>query len=488
MTSTQDDRLDPALLRLVGVLLLGGLMGLLDGTIVNVGIDTLGRHFGTSLSTVGWVATGYLLAVTVAIPLSAWAVDRFGGRRMWLMGLSVFLVGSLASGLAPSIESLIVFRVIQGFGGGMLDPVMLTLLARAAGPARAGRVMGLMGVVIPLGPVLGPIIGGVIIQNLDWRWMFLVNLPIGVTALALSLRVVPADPPRAERGGNRLDIVGVALLCPAFATLVYALSQAGEGAGFGATRVVVALAAGAGLLVGYVVHALRARTTPLIDLRLFTSRAFSASVTVMAVTGVMLFSMLFLVPLYYQQVRDHGVLAAGLLLSPLGVGSFLAMPVAGRLSDRVGTRALVPAGAFLIALSVLAFTQAGVHSGEGGLAVCVFGTGLGLGFVGAPTMGSLYRTLPAASVPQGTSALYVLNQLGASLGIAVAALVLQSRVSDRASAEVAFQSAFWWVFAGALAVLVAGCFLPGRPAPLPAAALGQEVGGSGVRDPGVSHT
>ncbi|WP_043606285.1 DHA2 family efflux MFS transporter permease subunit [Candidatus Protofrankia datiscae] len=471
MVQEQGDRLDSALLRLIGVLLLGGLMGLLDGTIVNVGVDTLGRHFDTSLSTVGWVATGYLLAVTVAIPLSAWATDRFGSRRMWLAGLSVFLVGSLASGLAPSIETLIIFRVIQGFGGGMLDPIMLTLLARTAGPSRVGRVMGLMGVVIPLGPVLGPIVGGVIIQSLDWRWMFLVNLPIGLVALVLSLRVVPADPPRAGRAASRLDVVGVALLCPAFAILVYALSQAGEDAGFGATRVLVTLAIGGGLLVGYVVYALRVRGAALIDLRLFTNRGFSASVTVMAVTGVMLFSMLFLVPLYYQQVRDHGVLAAGLLLSPLGVGSFIAMPIAGRLSDRVGTRALVPAGAFAIALSVLVFTQAGLHTSEAGLAVSVFGTGLGLGFVGAPTMGALYRTLPAESVAQGTSALYVLNQLGASLGIAVVALILQSRAADGASVETAFHPAFWWVFAGSLAVLAAGWFLPGRPARLPAAVV-----------------
>ncbi|WP_242606799.1 MFS transporter [Protofrankia symbiont of Coriaria ruscifolia] len=431
MASTQDDLLDPALLRLIGVLLLGGLMGLLDGTIVNVGVDTLGEHFNTSLSTIGWVATGYLLAVTVAIPLSAWATDRFGSRRIWLTGLSVFLVGSLARERAGPLD-----REPDRLPG---DP---GLRGRHAGSDHA-HTAGARG---------GPGPGG------------------------------------AGDGASRLDVVGVALLCPAFAILIYALSQAGEDAGFGATRVLVTLLIGGGLLVGYIVYGLRARGAALIDLRLFTSRAFSASVTVMAVTGVMLFSMLFLVPLYYQQVREHGVLAAGLLLSPLGVGSFIAMPIAGRLSDRVGTRALVPAGAFVIALSALVFMQAGLHTSEAGLAVSVFGTGLGLGFVGAPTMGALYRTLPAESVPQGTSALYVLNQLGASLGIAVVALILQSRVSNGASPEAAFQSAFWWVFAGSLAVLVAGWFLPGRPAPLPAAGLGQEVAGSGVRDPGVSHT
>ncbi|CAO5173221.1 MFS transporter, DHA2 family, multidrug resistance protein [Frankia sp. AiPs1] len=466
MAQGQDDRLDPALLRLIGVLLLGGLMGLLDGTIVNVGIDTLGKHFDAPLSTVGWVATGYLLAVTVAIPLSGWAVDRFGTRRIWLSGLSLFLAGSLACGLAPSIGALVVFRVIQGFGGGMLDPVMLTLLARAAGPARVGRVMGLMGIVIPLGPVLGPIVGGVIIEHLSWRWMFLVNLPIGLTALAASLKVVPVDAPDPGQSTARLDTVGVSLLCPGFAVLVYALSQAGEH-GFGAVRVPVTLAIGGVLLLAYIGHALRVREAALIDLRLFASRGFSASVAVMAVTGVMLFSMLFVVPLYYQQLRGHDVLGAGLLLAPLGVGSFIAMPLAGRLSDRVGARVLAPGGAALIAVSALVFTRSGTDTSEALLGVAAFVTGLGLGFIGAPTMGALYRTLPPASVPQGTSALYVLNQLGASLGIAIVAFILQRGISGGVPSVHAFQSAFWWVLGGAIAVLLSGLFLPGRPQPAP---------------------
>ncbi|MDN3260675.1 DHA2 family efflux MFS transporter permease subunit [Streptomyces sp. CSDS2] len=461
--------MDPALLRLIIVLLMGGLMGLLDGTIVNVGIGTLGDHFDSSLSTVGWVATGYLLAVTLAIPFTAWAVDRFGSKKMWLIGLALFVFGSLASGLAWNIESLIVFRVIQGFGGGMLDPIMLSLLARVAGPERVGRVMGLMGIVIPLGPVLGPILGGLIIEGLDWRWMFLVNIPIGVLAFVLSLRIVPTDPPKSERSTSPLDFVGLALLGPAFAVLTFALSRAGEDAGFGSAPVIAALALGAVLLIGYGVHAVRVGAKALISLGLFRSRSFSASVTVMGLTGVMLFSMLFLVPLYQQQVRGHGVLAAGLLLAPLGVGSFLAMPVAGRLSDKVGARRLAPFGALVITLSSLAYTQAGADTSEVLLGVCAFTTGVGLGFIGAPTMGSLYRTLPGESVAQGTSALYIINQLGASLGIAVVALLLQRQADSGHSPVESFQTTSWWVFGAALAVLIAGWFLPGKPEPAAAA-------------------
>ncbi|PPK66174.1 DHA2 family efflux MFS transporter permease subunit [Actinokineospora auranticolor] len=474
--STQEDRLDPGLRKLLGVVLLGGLMGLVDSTIVNVGMDTLAGRFDSSLATVGWVATGYLLAVTAAIPLTAWAVDRFGARRMWLVGLAVFTGFSLASGLAWDVPSLITFRVLQGFGGGMLDPIMLTLLARAAGQARVGRVMGLMGIVIPLGPVLGPILGGLIIDGLDWRWMFLINVPIGVLAFLLSLPVVPTDP--VERGGARLDILGLALLTPGFGALVFALSRASEGTGIGSTPVVVALALGVLLLLGYGAHALRAGRDALIDLALFRSRSFAAAVTVMGLTGVMLFSSLFLVPLYYQLARDFDVLRAGLLLAPLGVGSFVGMPIAGRLSDKVGTRALVPAGAAVIAVSTLVLTQVDAGSSLVLLAACALLTGLGLGFVGAPTMGSLYRTLPAESISQGTSALYIVNQLGASAGIAVSAMLLQGGASGAKPTAEDFHGPFWWVFAAALGVLLSGLLLPGKPpaAPTPSAAAAEPDG------------
>ncbi|MCM3925876.1 MFS transporter, partial [Frankia sp. AiPs1] len=223
-----EGRLDPALRRLIAVVLLGGIMGILDGSMVAVGVDTLAARFHAALSTIGWVSTGYLLALTVAIPVTTWAVDRFGARRLWLVGLVAFLVASGASGLAWNVSSLIVFRVLQGLAAGILDPLVLTLLARAAGSRRAGRVMGLMGMVLSAGPVLGLIVGGAVLAHFSWRWMFLINLPIGVAALIGALRVIPRDAPTGgapvsggsagggsagggsagEVPGTRLDVLG----------------------------------------------------------------------------------------------------------------------------------------------------------------------------------------------------------------------------------------------------------------------------------------
>ncbi|MEU6780627.1 DHA2 family efflux MFS transporter permease subunit [Nonomuraea angiospora] len=457
-SNSPDDRLDARLLGMIGVILLGGLLGILNSTMAAVAIDTLAATFDTSLSTIGWTSTGFLLAVTATIPFTTWAVDRFGGKRLWLAGLALFLAGSLGAGVAWNVGALIVFRVVQGFGAGLLDPLVLILLARAAGPRRAGRVMGLMGVVLSLGPVLGPIAGGAVLAGLSWRWMFLLSVPVGLAALLLALRVIPADEP-PEGSPARLDVVGLALLGPGFAAVVLALSQTAEQGAFTAWQALLPLGAGLALLLAYAVHALRRRTSPLIDLRLFTKRGFTASVAIMGLGGLALFAALFALPLYYQQAHGHGVLAAGLLMAPLGLGGALAMPLAGRLSDRIGARGLATGGALLAGLSALAFTRIGANTPEIWPALAAFTIGLGSGCFSAPTMGSLYRALPPSMVAQGSSVLYMLNQLGAALGVAVVTLILQT------SGDVitGFHGIFWLVVAVIVIILAAVPLLPSRP-------------------------
>ncbi|MFI6521731.1 DHA2 family efflux MFS transporter permease subunit [Spirillospora sp. NPDC050679] len=467
MSSISKDRLPPHLRALIAVVLLGGLLGILNSTMAAVATGTLAAEFRTSLGTVGWASTGFLLAVTVTIPFTTWAVDRFGGRRLWLLGLVVFTAGALAAGLAWDAGSLIAFRTLQGVGAGLLDPLVLILLARAAGPARAGRVMGLMGVVLSLGPVLGPVAGGAVLDALSWRWMFLLSVPAGLLALLLALRVLPDD--AGEAGARtRLDVLGLTLLAPGFAAVVLALSQAGGHAAFTVWQVLLPLATGAALLAGYTAHALRTRrTAPLIDVRLFAGRGFTASVTIMGLGGLANFAALFALPLYYQQAGGHGVLAAGLLMAPLGLGGAIAMPVAGRLSDRIGARGLAAAGAVLALLSALAFTRFGAGTAEAWPVLAALVLGLGMGCFSAPTMGSLYRTLPGPMVAQGSSVLYMLNQLGAALGVALVALILQWSGDTVAG----FRGVFGFAAAMLAVVLAAVPLLPGRSAAPPAPAV-----------------
>ena len=237
------------------------------------------------------------------IPLTGWSMERFGGRFMWMLSVFLFLVGSVLCGLAWNIESLILFRVLQGFGGGMIMPVGQAILAQAAGPERMGRIMAVIGVPTLLGPILGPVIGGLIVDNFSWRWIFFVNVPVGIVALALAARILPRDRSRG-RAARVLDVRGLLLLSPGLAFLVFGLSEIGMQGSFTDWRVLVGL--GVGLGAARCVRAARdARRAErsLLDLSLFRDRAFAAASGTTFIFGVSLFGAMLILPLYYQVVR-----------------------------------------------------------------------------------------------------------------------------------------------------------------------------------------
>lgn len=298
-------------------------MSILDTTIVNVALETLSRDFRSSLTTIQWVVTGYMLALATVIPLSGWAVERFGAKRIWMISLTLFVAGSVLSGAAWSAGSLIAFRVFQGLGGGMIMPVGMTMLARAAGPQRIGRVMSFAGVPMLLGPVLGPVIGGALV-DINWRLIFYVNVPFGMVAIALASRWLPSDTPNLA---HALDWRGLLLLSPGLASLVYGLSQLAAKGGFSSFWDVVALALGVILVSAFVIHAMRVSgCTPLLDMGLFKNLRFSAAAATTTCLGAALFGTMILFPLYYQLVRGESALDAGLLLAPQGLGAAVIMP------------------------------------------------------------------------------------------------------------------------------------------------------------------
>jgi len=253
--------LDRQLLAIASVVVLGAIMSILDVTVVNVAINTLAEEFDTTLTTIQWVVTGYTLALATVIPITGWAADRFGTKRLYLMSIALFMGGSALSGLAWSAESLIAFRVLQGLGGGMLMPLGMTILTRAAGPQRVGRVMSIIGVPMLLGPILGPILGGWLVDDVSWRWIFFINVPIGIVSLIAASRILERDAPQPQHG---FDALGLALLSPGLALLIYGLAESGASGGFGEAKVLGPALVGAGLLVAFVIHALRA-DEPLID-------------------------------------------------------------------------------------------------------------------------------------------------------------------------------------------------------------------------------
>jgi EmrB/QacA subfamily drug resistance transporter len=425
--------LDRAVIVVGLVVICGQIMAILDTTIVNVALDTLSRELHASLSATQWVITGYLLALGLIIPLSGWASGRFGTKAVWIAALVLFTCGSALSGLAWSIGSLIAFRVIQGLGGGMMMPLAQTIMTRAAGPERLGRVMAILGVPMLLGPVFGPVIGGVLVQDVSWHWIFYVNVPVGVAAVALAIWKLPHG--REAAAGGSFDLPGLVLLAGSLVMLLYGLSRASSAGGFTGSGVLPWLIGGGACLVAFTGYSLVRRDAAVVNVWLFGNSTFAASCVLMFVVAIALFGGMLLLPLYYQVVRGQGALNAGLLMAPQGLGAMVSMPVAGRITDKAGPGRVIPVGIVLVILGTLPFTVVGADTSYAWLTGALFVRGLGVGATMMPVFAAAYRRLPRERVPQGATTLSALVQVGGSFGTAVLVMALSGRITHNFAAH-----------------------------------------------------
>lgn len=453
--------MSPALIRMIAALIIGTLAPLFDTTITNVAIHTLGEALHASVSGIQWVMTSYLLALGMVIPITGWSMDRFGGKRVWMAALTIFLTGSILCSLAWNLSSLVVFRAIQGIGGGLMMPVMQTMLVRAAGSQKLGKLMAIGGLPALLGPILGPVLGGLIVDKLDWRWIFYVNLPICLLALALAWRWLPKDTASGRR--PRLDAIGLILLSPALVLLIYGLAQVGSHHGFGHAAVLLPLLAGAVLLMAFIIYALRTTAAPVIDLRLFRVGSFTASSLLLFLSGLSTYGGMLLLPLYYQQVRGEGILASGLLLAPQGIGMLLTRTLAGRLTDQIGPRPVVIGGLLLTALGTLPFTLAGDTTSLYLLGLSLVVRGAGLGAVFLPVLAASYQGLSQEQIGHSSSATRIIQQIGGAFGASVLAVILENQLAGSltaASAARGYDHTFLWSFGFTLVGLIPAALLP----------------------------
>lgn len=429
-----DNKITADILKVAGVVVLGMIMAILDTTVVNVALPTFQADFDVdAYSTVAWTITAYTLALAAIIPVTGWAADRFGTKRLYLAALILFTLGSVLCALAWSIEALIMFRVLQGLGGGMLMPLGMTIMTRAAGPHRMGRLMAILGIPMLLGPIAGPILGGWFIDAVSWHWIFLINLPLGVAAVIYALVVLPKDAPEPS---ETFDFVGIMLMSPGLALFLYGVSSIpGEGTA-AATKVLAPGLIGLALMAAFVVWASRPEH-PLLDLSLFKNRDLTVSTIVMFVFAASFFGAMLLVPTYFQEVRGEDVLKSGLLVAPQGIGAMVTMPLAGALSDRVPVGRIVP------------LAVATIIVGVGGLALStdpdtpywrviffLFVMGLGMGGSMMPIFTSALRSLRGHQIARGTTLINVIQQAASSVGVAVMSVVLtnQQNASEAISA------------------------------------------------------
>jgi EmrB/QacA subfamily drug resistance transporter len=462
-TQITEAKLSPQAKNALLALIVGGIAAILDSTMVTLAIHTLAVQLHSTTGTIQWVTSGFLLAMAVAIPATGWAERRWGGKRAWMAALVLFVLASVLCALAWNGASLIGFRVLQGFGAGLIFPLMQTLAVRAAGGQVSSRLMATVSLPIALGPILGPVLGGVILNWLSWRWLFLVNVPVIAVGLLLAGRFLPADRPGSSAGRARLDWLGLALLAPSLAGILLGLSQLSQDGGIGHAGVLVPLLAGIALLAAFLRWASQpGERQPIVDIRLLRLRSLGSASAVLYTAGAAMYAGMFLLPLYYQQLRGESVLDAGLLLIPQGVGALASRFVVGQLVDRFGARTVTIAGFLLAAVATVPFALAGPGTSLWWLGAVLLVRGLGIGAVLIPPMSVAYQDIQPADIPHATMNTRIAQQVGASFGTAIVAVALQSLL--RHGATGAFRDAFWWATGIAVAAVIPALALPARRA------------------------
>ena len=403
-SAADPDRLDPGVWKIACVAAIGSFMAQLDATVVNVSLSSLAVDLHTGLSAIQWVTSGYLLALALMLPLNGWLVDRIGAKALYLWCFTAFTLSSTLCGLAWSAHSLIGFRILQGMSGGLLAPMAQMLIARAAGKQMA-QVVSFMAMPVLLAPLLGPAIAGAILQFASWRWLFLINLPVGLLALALAFAFLPSD--RGETRPRSLDFVGLALLSPGLVLFLYGSDHLGARTG------VAAMAASVLMLALFYVTARRKGEAALIDLRLLKGRGFSASVTAMFLMNGVAFAGQMLVPIYLIRACGLSPSRTGLLMAPLGLGMMCTYPFMGTLTKRFGIRPIAASGALVATCGVLPFLYLAGHGLEVILLVAaLFVRGVGMSAIGIPSMTSGYASVARRDLPMATAAMNIVQRLG----------------------------------------------------------------------------
>lgn len=443
--------------RVAGVVVFGAVMSMLDTSLVNIGLNSIATDLGAALDSAQWIASGYLLALAVTLPLCGWLGRQFGMDRVWLTALAGFTVTSGLCALAPNIGWLIGFRIAQGLAAGLLVPAGQTVLGQVAGPQRLGRVMSVVGIAVVAAPAIGPTIGGVMLANLDWEWLFLINIPFGLVAFVLGRRVLPRA--AATGNGGRFDATGFALIAVGLSALVYGLGEFGSRGSVSAPTVWVSVVVGVLALGLFVVRSVRGGGGSLLDVGLFRHPVFATANVANFFAGASLFGAMLLLPLYFQVLHGDGLIATGLLLMSFGIGGIIALPVGGRLTDRYGGGVVAVVGSAVTAAVTVPFAFADASMNPGVVQALLLIRGVATGLTGVPIISAAYASVRPEKMPDAASFVNILQRVGGSIGAALLAVVLYRAAAAGLPVDAGFRQAFWWLTAASVISLIASLLL-----------------------------
>ena len=413
--------------KVLSTVIFGIFMVILDGTVVNVAFQTLRQEFGSNINDAQWIISVYVLALGISTPLAGFLADRFGIKRIYLGGLIVFALGSLACGLAPTLPVLIAARAVQGFGGGIALPLGLALLMNAFPVAEQGMALGFFGIAAIVAPALGPILGGWLVDRGLWRLIFFINPPIGLLGVILGTRFL-----REHRSGRRppLDTLGLVTEIIGFGAILYGASMA-QNLGWSSPSVVIAFIVGSIGLVAFGIVELFVAKAPLLDLRLFAKPVFLNASLIGYVSVIALFGAEFLMPLYLQALRGLSAFQTGLVLLPLALTGGLSVTLAGRLYDRLGPRPLVAVGFTILIVNTWQLSQIQADTPISWILLLLALRGVALGLTVQTTIVTALSVVPLRDLPRGSSLSNATRNLVQSIGVAVLATILASTISPQ---------------------------------------------------------
>jgi MFS transporter, DHA2 family, multidrug resistance protein len=394
----------------------GTFMEVLDTTVVNVSLPHIAGNLSASVDEAAWALTSYLVANAVILPLTGWLANYFGRKRVLLTALAGFTGASVLCGMAPSLSMLILFRVIQGATGGALQPLSQAVMLEAFPPRDRGKAMAFWGLGIVVAPMLGPVVGGWLTDNWSWRWVFYINLPIGLISIVMT-RMFLFDPPYIRRREGGIDYWGIGLLALGVGALQVLLDRGQEDDWFGSQRIVALAIVSGGCLAAFLLWELYARN-PVVHLRVFKERTYAAGVFLMTVLGFVLYGSLLLLPIFLQTLLGYPALNAGFAMAPRGLGSFLMMPIVGAFLSRFDPRKVLGVGLAGVAWTLYELGRLNLDAGYWDIFWPQFLQGACLALIFVPLTTATMDRIPKEEMGNATSMFNLMRNIGGSMGIA----------------------------------------------------------------------